>query len=69
LFGFQYHFELTPADVEAIVANAKANPDVARFLGADGERRISQDTEKYYPRHARLGNKVLENFVQFLKVY
>jgi len=69
LFGFQYHVELTPAGIAAILDNSRGDPNIARFLGPDGEQKINNDTEKHYPRYARLGNRVLENFVQFLKVY
>lgn len=67
LFGFQYHVELTPEGIEAILHADSQN--VAKYLGADGETRVRQDTEKFYPQYARLGDKILRNFVQFLKVY
>jgi GMP synthase (glutamine-hydrolysing) len=67
MFGFQYHFEMTEAGIEALLANRKE--DVLKVLGADGEAKIREDTKKFYPRHARLGDKVLQNFVQFLKAY
>ena len=67
LFGFQYHMELTRPDIEAIVASDR--DAVLKVLGPDGERRLREDTEKYYARHARLGDRILANFVQFLKVY
>jgi GMP synthase-like glutamine amidotransferase len=67
LFGFQYHIECTPADIEAILAAGKA--DVLKVLGPDGETQIRQDTARFYPRYARLGDRMLKNFVQFLKVY
>ena len=67
LIGFQYHFEMTEAGIEALLANRKE--DVAKVLGAGGEAQIRDDTRKYYPRHARLGDRILQNFVQFLKAY
>lgn len=67
LFGFQYHFEFTPADIEAVVANAGDN--AKQFLGSDGLAKIQSDTHALYPRHERLGNRIIENFIQFLKVY
>jgi GMP synthase (glutamine-hydrolysing) len=67
LFGFQYHFELTPEGIEAMVENR--HEEVIKVLGDEGAQKIRDDTAKNYPRHARLGNKVLENFVQFLKAY
>jgi hypothetical protein len=67
LFGFQYHVELTEAGIAAIVSAGRE--DLVKALGADGERQVLQDTAKHYPRYARLGDRILENFVQFLKVY
>lgn len=67
LLGFQYHFELTEAGIEAIVSNRRE--DVNRVLGADGEAKIREETKQFYPRYERLGNRVLNNYVQFLKAY
>jgi hypothetical protein len=61
--------ELTRPDVEAIVAAGRSDPQIQSVLGADGERKIREDTQKHYPRYARLGDRILANFVQFLKVY
>ncbi|HEX2972345.1 MAG TPA: hypothetical protein VHP11_08420 [Tepidisphaeraceae bacterium] len=55
------------AGIEAMLANAKE--DWVKVLGADGEGKIREDTEKYYERYERLGNKVIENFVEFLRLY
>ena len=67
LFGFQWHLELTPPDIDAILDARKE--EVTAILGSDGPGRIRQDTEQFYPQYARLGDKLLRNFVQFLKVY
>jgi hypothetical protein len=67
LFGFQYHIELDRAGIEALVAGNKEQ--LVQVHGADGEKIIRADTERFYPRYARLGDKLLANFVQFLKVY
>src|SRR5207302_4104773 len=67
LFGFQWHMELTPPDIEAILSAGQE--DVLKVLGPNGASTIRQDTEKNYPQYARLGDKLLKNFVQFLKVY
>ena len=67
LFGFQWHLELTLSGIEAILAAGKE--DVAKVLGPAGESAIARDTVAYYSQHARLGDKLLRNFVQFLKVY
>ena len=67
LFGFQYHFEMTPEGIEALVANRKE--DVLKVLGPQGEQQIKDDTAKHYPRYARLGDRILQNYVQVLKAY
>lgn len=67
LIGFQYHFEFTPSDIEGVVAHA--SDEARRVLGPDGLAAIPEQTERNYPRYERLGNRILANFVQFLKVY
>jgi GMP synthase-like glutamine amidotransferase len=67
LFGFQYHFEFTEADIEAVVAAGRE--ELTKVLGLDGEKKIREETTKNYPRYARLGERLVKNFVQFLKVY
>lgn len=66
LFGFQYHIEFTPKEIEALVASDTGWQQV---LGQNGAQQIKDDTAKFYPRHARLGDRILTNFVQFLKAY
>jgi GMP synthase-like glutamine amidotransferase len=66
LFGFQYHVELTVPDIEAIIS--AGTEDLRKVLGADGEQKVREDTTRHYPRYARLGDRILANFVQFLKV-
>jgi GMP synthase-like glutamine amidotransferase len=67
LFGFQYHFEFTEAQIDAVVNAGKQ--DITNVLGPEGEKKIREDTKQYYPRYARQGERLLRNFVQFLKVY
>jgi GMP synthase (glutamine-hydrolysing) len=67
LFGFQYHFELDEPGIDAIVSGGRE--DIAKVLGPDGERQIRQDTAKYYPHYRRMGDRVIRNFVQYLKLY
>jgi GMP synthase-like glutamine amidotransferase len=67
LFGFQYHFEFTQTDIEAVLASSK--PVWEPVLGAGGDQKVLQDTAQYYKRHARLGDRILTNFVQFLRAY
>lgn len=67
LFGFQFHFEFAEADIEAVVSAGRQ--DIQKVLGPDGEKTIRQETTKYFPRYSRLGERMLRNFVQFLKVY
>ena len=64
LFGFQYHFELTPADIDKLLAADKLGADAA-----GGEAKVREETSKFYNRHARLGDRILQNFVQFLRAY
>ena len=59
--------QMTQEQIEALVENRKE--DVAKIAGADALGKIREETLKSYSRHARLGNKILENFVQFLKAY
>lgn len=66
LFGFQYHIEFTPVEIEALLANDKQS--WIRALGPAGQEKIRQDTARYYRLYERLGNRVLTNFVQYLKV-
>lgn len=67
LLGFQFHFEMDPDGIEAMLANGKET--VTQVLGPDGEARIREDTKRLYDRHQRLGNRIIQNIVQFLKLY
>jgi GMP synthase-like glutamine amidotransferase len=67
LFGFQYHLESTQEGIDAMIEHGQA--DIAKVLGPDGAAKIKADTKTHYPRYERIGNKILRNFVQFLKVY
>lgn len=67
LFGFQYHFELTEADIEKILSAGKA--DLEKTLGSEGETKVREGTKQHYQAYARLGDRLVKNFVQFLKVY
>lgn len=67
LFGFQYHFEMTREEIEAMLTHGKE--DIIKALGPEGNRKIREETARHYPRYARLGERILRNFVQFLKVY
>jgi GMP synthase-like glutamine amidotransferase len=67
LFGFQYHMELTPEGIEAVVAADREAP--IKVLGPDAAKQIMDETPRQYPRYEGLGNRILKNFVQFLKAY
>ncbi|HZK80548.1 MAG TPA: type 1 glutamine amidotransferase, partial [Humisphaera sp.] len=67
LFGFQYHFELTQLDIEKIMSAGRE--EIQKTLGPDGETRIREDTKTAFTQYARLGDRLVRNFVQFLKVY
>jgi GMP synthase (glutamine-hydrolysing) len=66
LFGFQFHIEVTPKEIEAFLTHGKE--DVEKVLGPDGRSKIEADTRNFYPRYERQGNKIISNFVDFLKV-
>jgi hypothetical protein len=58
--------EFTEAGIEAVLANDKEG---VAMLGPDGAAKVREGTGKFYPRYARLGDRLLQNFVQFLKAY
>jgi GMP synthase (glutamine-hydrolysing) len=61
LFGFQYHFELLEEDIERILSGESV-------AGVDAAA-IRSQTPQHYARYARLGERLLTNYVQFLKTY
>ena len=66
LFGFQYHFEMTPDGIEAILQdNAE---ELQRVLGPGGAEQVRQDTTKYYPGYQRIGDRIIGNIIQFLNL-
>jgi GMP synthase-like glutamine amidotransferase len=70
LFGFQYHVEMTPEGIDALLAADRDG--LTRAFGdraTEAEHIIRETTPQYYPRYARVGNRLLQNFVQFLKAY
>lgn len=67
LFGFQYHFEFTETEIEAVLENDKEL--WTKVLGPDGDKSIREQTAKHYRKYARLGDRILGNFVQFLRTY
>jgi GMP synthase-like glutamine amidotransferase len=67
LFGFQYHIELDERGIERMIEGNKG--DLEGVLGSAGREQIVADTKQYYSRYARLGDRVLRNFVQFLRLY
>ncbi len=67
LFGFQYHMEFTREGIDQLVSADAQNAQA--HLGADGAAKVREETEKFYPRYARLGDRILQNFVQFLRTY
>jgi GMP synthase-like glutamine amidotransferase len=67
LFGFQYHFELSEGEIEALVNGDKQT--VARVLGADGADRVKRETAANYARYNRAGDRIVTNFVQSVRAY
>jgi GMP synthase-like glutamine amidotransferase len=67
LFGFQFHFEMDPTGIEAMLAHGQET--ITKVLGPEGPKKILEDTARYYAQNERLGNRILRNLVQFLKLY
>lgn len=63
LLGFQYHFEMTPEAIEAMLTHGKA--DVEKVLGPSGVDQIRADTAKFYPDYRRLGDRMINNIIEF----
>jgi GMP synthase-like glutamine amidotransferase len=67
LYGFLYHFEMTAEGIASLVEGDRETAE--RELGPGGLSKLKEDTQKFYPQHERLGNRILKNYVQFLKAY
>lgn len=67
LFGFQYHFELTESNIDHLLSDGKE--DLLSVVGPEGITRIRNETPQNYPRYARLGDRIVKNFVQFTRTY
>lgn len=67
LYGFQYHFEMTLEGISSLIEGDKDSAQ--RELGPGGLSQFKEDTPRFYPMHERLGNRILKNYVQFLKAY
>jgi GMP synthase (glutamine-hydrolysing) len=67
LFGFQYHFEFTTVEIDAIVSGGREH--IAKVLGPDGEKTLREQTTRNMKRYSRLGDRLIGNFVQFTKTY
>ncbi len=67
IFGFQYHFEMTREAIEGMLQHGAA--DVQKVLGPDGAAKIRQDTADCYDAYERLGNRMIVNLVEFLKLH
>ena len=66
LFGFQFHFEMDNDGIEAMLEHARE--DWQKALGSDGAAKIREDTKRFYSEYERLGNRVIRNLVDFLKL-
>ncbi|HEX8521326.1 MAG TPA: gamma-glutamyl-gamma-aminobutyrate hydrolase family protein [Tepidisphaeraceae bacterium] len=67
LYGFQYHIELTPEGISALIEGDKETAQ--QIIGPSGIKEIVDQTPKLYSRYQRLGDRILGNYVQFLKAY
>ena len=66
LLGFQYHFEMTRPSIQAMLE--RGAEDINKVLGSGGVERIRSDTEKHFPAYERLGNRLINNIVEFLEL-
>jgi GMP synthase (glutamine-hydrolysing) len=66
LLGFQYHFEMDRQGIQAMLVHARA--DVDKVLGPGGVDAIQRDTDRYYDDYERLGNRVIDNVLQYMKL-
>lgn len=66
LFGFQFHFEMDQDGIEAMIEHARE--DWQKVLGSDGAAKIREDTRQFYPEYVRLGDRVIRNLVEFLRL-
>jgi hypothetical protein len=66
IIGFQYHFEMTPEGIEAMLEHGKA--DAEKVLGPGAADQIRSDTQKYYPAYQRLGDRLIDNIIEFLRL-
>ena len=67
LYGFQYHFEMTPEGITSLLEGDRETAQ--QMLGSEGIQKIKDETPKVYPQYRRLGDRILQNYVQFLKAY
>jgi len=65
IFGFQFHFELSRDQILKIIDSQKTHTHLSLELVA----KLISDTDANYPRYERLGNKLIENIVQFTRTY
>lgn len=67
LYGFAFHPHLGPEDFDLIF---KQHGGMAGAASGSGSLdRIKADQVKYHDRYARLGTRLLQNFVQYLHAY
>ncbi len=66
ILGFQYHFEMTPEGIEALLQHQKEAAE--KVHGTGGIDQIRQDTQKYYPAYQRLGDRIIDNIIEFLQI-
>jgi ABC-type long-subunit fatty acid transport system fused permease/ATPase subunit len=52
--------------IEAMLEHARQ--DWQKVLGSDGAARVREDTGRFYAEYERLGNRVIRNLVDFMKL-
>ena len=58
---------MTEPDIEQLIENDREN--LIQVLGPDGPQKVRDDTRKFYPRYVRAGERILKNYVQYLRRY
>jgi GMP synthase (glutamine-hydrolysing) len=63
-YGFQYHFEWTRADIEAVIRSPSCAADLARDNLSPAD--LGKQLVEHYDTYARLGDRLSGNVAQFM---
>ena len=67
LYGFGFHPEFARGDLESIFTSHRGA--IGAALGSRAADTIRSSVEQHFARYERLGTRLLQNLVQFLKAY